>query len=176
MASALVAFLVLAICCHNIAEGYFPPAARLGTGAQAAPPLPAAAREFLEAHNQARAAVGVGPLKWSEQLANATSLLARFQRNNMNCQFANLTNHKYGANQLWSTGGAVTPRMAVDTWVREKNFYNYAANSCAPNHRCGVYTQVVWKNSSELGKIGLVRIFFNYNQPNEFCKSLRICC
>ncbi|EOX91243.1 hypothetical protein QUC31_003009 [Theobroma cacao] len=148
MAYALVAVLVLAIC-HDRAQGVVP-AASPGTTAPAVL-LPSAAREFLEAHNQARAAVGVGPLRWSEQLANATSRLARYQRNKMGCQFANLTDHKYGANQLWSGGAAVTPRMAVDTWVKEKNYYNYASNSCAPNHMCGVYTQVVWKNSSELG-------------------------
>lgn len=38
----------------------------------------AAAREFLEAHNEARAAVGVSP-----KLGNATSLVVRYQRNKM---------------------------------------------------------------------------------------------
>lgn len=116
-----------------------------------APVLPAAAREFLEAHNLARAAVGVAPLKWSEKLGNGTNRVVRFQRNKMGCQFANLTSSKYGANQLWGSGMAVTPRMAVDAWVSEKAFYNHADNSCAPNHRCGVYKQVVWRKSLELG-------------------------
>lgn len=44
--------------------------------------LPAAAREFLEEQNQARAAVGVAPLKWSEKLGNGTNRLVRYQRNN----------------------------------------------------------------------------------------------
>lgn len=113
--------------------------------------LPTAASEFLEAHNQARAAVGVGPLKWSEKLANASSRLVRYQRNKMGCQFANLINSSYGGNQLWASGMAVTPRMAVDHWVQEKIYYNHANNSCVPNHQCGVYTQVVWKKSLELG-------------------------
>lgn len=116
------------------------------------PPLTAAAREFLEAHNQARAAVGVEPLRWSEQVANVTSKLARYQRVKTGCQFANLTAGKYGANQLLARGSAaVTPRMAVEEWVKQKQFYNHADNSCAPNHRCGVYTQVVWRKSVELG-------------------------
>jgi len=110
----------------------------------AAPPLPTAAKEFLEGHNQAREAVGVGPLKWSEGLANATSRLVRYQRNNMGCQFANLSNSKYGGNQLWASGGqGVTPRVAVDAWVKEKEYYNHTDNSCLPNRTCGVYTQVV---------------------------------
>ncbi|MBA0677681.1 hypothetical protein Goari_019078 [Gossypium aridum] len=40
----------------------------MSPGSTAAPAvLPRAARENLEAHNQARAAVGVGPLKWNKQ-------------------------------------------------------------------------------------------------------------
>ncbi|XVF17796.1 hypothetical protein REPUB_Repub10bG0154800 [Reevesia pubescens] len=170
MAYALVVVLVLAIC-HNAAHGV----AAAAPPAAASPGITAAAREFLEAHNQARSAVGVGPLKWSEQLGNATSLLARYQRNKMGCQFANLTaDHKYGANQLWGSGAAVTPRMAVDTWVKEKDYYDYATNSCAPNHRCGVYTQVVWKNSSELGcaqatcKDQVILTICFYNPPGNF--------
>ncbi|KAB1669802.1 hypothetical protein ES319_1Z009100v1 [Gossypium barbadense] len=146
MAYALITILLLAIY-HHTAQSAAPPPATT------APPsmLPPAARDFLQAHNQARAAVGVAPLKWSQQLANASSLIARYQRNKMGCQFANLTNHKYGANQLWGSGAAVTPLMAVETWVKEKDYYDYGTNTCAPNHKCGVYTQVVWKNSSDLG-------------------------
>ncbi|ONH96691.1 hypothetical protein PRUPE_7G146300 [Prunus persica] len=110
------------------------------------------ATEYLKAHNQARAAVGVEPLKWSEFLANATSRLVRYQRDNKACNFANLTSgSKYGGNQLWASGQSVTPTMVVDTWLKEKDFYNHTGNSCVPNHSCGVYTQVVWKKSLELG-------------------------
>lgn len=113
--------------------------------------VPAAAKEFLEAHNEARASVGVQPLRWSEQMANTTGRLVRYQRDRMACQFANLTPGKYGANQLLARGEAVTPRMAVEEWVKQRQFYNHTGNTCAPNHRCGVYTQVVWKKSLELG-------------------------
>ncbi|KAL0377805.1 UNVERIFIED_CONTAM: STS14 protein [Sesamum radiatum] len=108
-------------------------------------------KDYLEAHNQARAEVGVGPLQWSQPLAKIASLLVRLQRDKHNCSFANLANSKYGGNQLWAGGFRVTPRAAVETWVAEKKFYNYQDNSCAPDHRCGVYTQVVWKQSVELG-------------------------
>lgn len=121
------------------------------TAAAAAAPLSSAAQEFLLAHNQARAAVGVGPLEWSEALANASSLLVRYQRNKMSCQFANLTNSRYGGNQFWASGGFETPRMVVDKWVEEKQYYNHDKNTCEPNHTCGVYTQVVWRKSLQLG-------------------------
>ncbi|XP_027362664.1 STS14 protein-like [Abrus precatorius] len=124
------------------------------TAPEPAPPPPtltAAAREFLEAHNEARGAVGVEPLKWSEKLANLTSLLVRYQRNKKGCEFANLTASKYGGNQLWAGMMAVTPSAAVEEWVKEKDFYIHANNTCVSKHECGVYTQVVWRNSTELG-------------------------
>ncbi|XP_062102307.1 STS14 protein [Humulus lupulus] len=122
-----------------------------GSAEAAEAPLSSAAKEYLQAHNQARAAVGVEPLEWSETLANASSRLVRYQRNKMSCQFANLTNSRYGANQFWAGGGTSTPRMAVDKWVEEKQYYNHANNTCAPNQTCGVYTQVVWRKSLRLG-------------------------
>ncbi|POO02629.1 Cysteine-rich secretory protein, allergen V5/Tpx-1-related [Trema orientale] len=124
----------------------------LGSSAEAGgAPLSSEAQEYLQAHNEARAAVGVGPLEWSEALANASGRLVRYQRNRMSCQFANLTNFRYGANQLWAGGGPETPRMAVEKWVEEKQYYSHADNTCAPNHTCGVYTQVVWRKSLQLG-------------------------
>ncbi|MBA0860548.1 hypothetical protein Goshw_018718 [Gossypium schwendimanii] len=176
MACLLFAVLVLAIS-HNMVQEV---AAAASPGSRAPSVLPSAARKFLAAHNQARAAVGVGPLKWSTQLVNAASLLARYQRNKMGCQFANLTDHKYGANQLWGSGAAVTPGMAVDTWVKEKSYYDYASNSCAPDHMCGVYKQVVWKNSSELGELidthphlrNLLRQIMDLLAPLRACKKL----
>ncbi|KAM1261925.1 hypothetical protein ACFX13_027822 [Malus domestica] len=97
--------------------------------------------------------VGVEPLKWIESPANATSRLVRYRKINQACNFAILTSgSKYGANQLWASGQSVSPTMVVDTWVKEKDFYNHSGNSCAKaQHRCGVYTQVVWRKSLKLG-------------------------
>ncbi|KAF3438853.1 hypothetical protein FNV43_RR17128 [Rhamnella rubrinervis] len=144
----------------------------------AATPSPsAAAREFVEAHNQARAAVGVDPLKWSETLANATSRVVRYQRNKMGCQFADLKGSKYGANQFWGGGATTwTPRMVVDEWVGSKKYYNYANNSCLPNQKCGTYTQVVWRKSTELGcaqatclkETATVLVICFYNPPGNY--------
>ncbi|KAJ9669919.1 hypothetical protein PVL29_026469 [Vitis rotundifolia] len=108
-------------------------------------------QEYLDAHNQARARVGVGPLQWSEQLAHETSLLVRYQRDNQGCEFANLKRGQYGANQLRVGRGIMSPRLVVESWVEQKKYYNHPANSCARNHTCGSYTQVVWRKSLELG-------------------------
>ncbi|CAI9110043.1 OLC1v1010005C1 [Oldenlandia corymbosa var. corymbosa] len=111
-----------------------------------------ASQEFVDAHNQARKDVGVGPLKWSETLAKSASLTVRYQRDNRNCSFADLSNSQYGGNQLRASGVAVPPRTAVGIWVSEKQYYDYGNNTCTQGRSsCGVYTQVVWKNSVELG-------------------------
>nr|GMC57095.1 STS14 protein [Ipomoea batatas]GMC67423.1 STS14 protein [Ipomoea batatas] len=137
---SLSVIIALAIC-HGCAQGAPPTAA--------APPP--SAQEFLEAHNQARAEVGVAPLTWSPTLATAASLEVRYQRDKKNCSIADTSSGKYGGNQMWAGGMAVPPRMAVENWVEEKSFYDYANNSCVSDHMCGSYTQVVWKKSLELG-------------------------
>lgn len=111
---------------------------------------PKAPNEFLAVHNRARAAVHVGLLKWKQKLAMEASRLVSYQRDRKSCQFADLSSTKYAANQ--GRGGYnMSPRQAVDMWVKEGQFYSHAKNSCAPGHHCGVYTQVVWNTTSELG-------------------------
>ncbi|XP_030551862.1 STS14 protein [Rhodamnia argentea] len=146
----LLAFLLLATL-HISAQP--PPTAPPPSPPSPAAQLPATAEEFLDAHNQARAEVGVAPLRWSPYLAAAASRQALYQRDRMSCNFANLTASKYGGNQLWAGGAgmATAPRAAVGVWVREKAYYDHVSNTCAAGHRCGVYTQVVWRNSSEVG-------------------------
>ncbi|KAL2504835.1 CAP superfamily protein [Abeliophyllum distichum] len=150
MAKVLLILIALSTC-YCSAQVVPPPPPPPTHTTPPATALPAAAQEYLDAHNQAREEVGVGPLKWNQQLAKTASLQVRYQRDRQNCSFANLINSNYGGNQLWASGLAVTPRAVVETWVAEKKFYSYAENSCAQDHRCGVYTQVVWKKSAELG-------------------------
>ncbi|KAF9621720.1 hypothetical protein IFM89_027418 [Coptis chinensis] len=80
-----------------------------------------------------------------------TSLLIRYQRDKKSCQFADMSSTKYGMNQLWASGIPVTPQAAVESWVEKKKYYNNVNNTCAPHHNCGVYKQVVWRNSTEVG-------------------------
>lgn len=141
MAQSVLLSLVLLAVCHGSVQAVRSMATK-PSPTPAAAALPAASQEFLDSHNEARAEVGVGPLRWSQALANLTSRLVRYQRDKMGCQFANLTDGKYGGNQLMASGQVVAPRAAVEEWVKEKGFYNHTDNSCNPNHQCGVYTQV----------------------------------
>ncbi|KAA8531782.1 hypothetical protein F0562_006501 [Nyssa sinensis] len=116
--------------------------------------LPNDAQEYLKAHNQARAKVGVSPLKWSYSLAKGASWLVRPQRNLNVCKFANITGTEYniyGTNQSLAGDSTMALSDIMDAWVDEKKYYNYTRNSCTPNHKCGVYKQVVWRKSLELG-------------------------
>ncbi|KAJ4827582.1 hypothetical protein Tsubulata_004811 [Turnera subulata] len=155
MAYALLPLLLLSIC-HCSVHGAPPPASapKGGPAGRFIPLLPpgSAAEQFLAAHNRARAAVGVGPLKWSEVLANATDRVVKYQKDKMGCKFADVSRSKYGSNQMWSGGEvAMSPWKVVNDWVKEKNYYNYEKNSCEADQRCGLYKQVVWNKSLELG-------------------------
>lgn len=152
----LVTLLVISASTVVISVAAVSPAAKMRPKetVPTSPPPPAifaAAKAFTDAHNKARAMVGVPPLAWSQTLEAAASRLVRYQRNHKNCEFASLNPGKYGANQLWAKDLAVTPSLAVESWVKEKPFYNYKSDTCAANHTCGVYKQVVWRNSTELG-------------------------
>ncbi|CAA6657665.1 unnamed protein product [Spirodela intermedia] len=52
---------------------------------------------------------------------------------------------------LLGSGKEWTAREAVQLWVDEKQFYNNTTNTCATGKVCGHYTQVVWRNSVNLG-------------------------
>ncbi|CAA6657664.1 unnamed protein product [Spirodela intermedia] len=107
-----------------------------------------APQDYLDVHNTARSAVGVGPIAW-----NAT--LAAYAQNYANqriadCQLVH-SGGPYGENLFWGSGKEWTAREAVQLWVDEKQYYNYTTNTCATGKVCGHYTQVVWRNSSNLG-------------------------
>ena len=101
---------------------------------------------ILKAHNDARAAVGKGlpNLKWNDNLANIAFTYSK------QCKFQH-SNNGYGEN-LWSgTSGYFTVADAVGGWVGEKKNYNGQAIGQGNFGSYGHYTQVVWKNTTEVG-------------------------
>lgn len=56
-----------------------------------------------------------------------------------------------GENLFVSTYPNVTPYDAVASWAAESKFYNYAKNTCATGKVCGHYTQVVWRDTRQVG-------------------------
>ena len=122
----------------------------LGTGAvdQAA---------MLSAHNRWRAEVGSPPLKWSDKLANIAQGWADHLEKDTCAMYH--SNNGYGENiyqaspLIWSGGRKdfqhKSPQEVTDTWGDEIKDYNYATNSCSGV--CGHYTQLVWKDTKEVG-------------------------
>lgn len=154
MQHAMLTLLALAICITTSTVANRPP--------PPPPPKaihhskPNATTEFLLAHNKARAAVKVPPLEWNKTLATDSSRIIRYQRNYKGCNFAHMAITKYGMNQMWEIGSGdipqQSPREAVESWVQKKKDYNYAKNTCAKHdHSCGVYKQVVWNKTTDVG-------------------------
>ena len=117
---------------------------------------------IVAAHNKWRAQVGVGKLSYSPALAESAQAWANNLKQNNHCQMRHSKPEgKYGENlywasaMLWSDGRRelmkLQPEKAVDNWGSEKLDYNYAANSCKPKKMCGHYTQMVWKDTTQVG-------------------------
>ncbi|KAL4180436.1 hypothetical protein AMTRI_Chr13g125290 [Amborella trichopoda] len=110
--------------------------------------------EFLEAHNGERDLFkdkGLKPLTWSQNLASDAGKFARFQRDKHGCGLVQSTAEKYGENQCWGSGRPMSPTEAVGSWIKEKAFYSFKNNTCQKEHECGVYTQLIWKSTAEVG-------------------------
>ncbi|KAJ1293743.1 hypothetical protein BS78_01G092300 [Paspalum vaginatum] len=110
----------------------------------------ATADEYLAPHNQARAAVGVAPLRWSAELASAAAKTVAQQQRQGGCAFADMGGSPYGANQGWASYRA-RPGEVVASWVEQGRYYSHANNTCAAGRQCGTYTQVVWRRTAEVG-------------------------
>ena len=126
-------------------------------------------QDFLDAHNAARAEVGVGPMTWSSTVAAYTHNYT--DQRIADCQMVHSVG-PYGENIAWGTS-SLTGTDAVNLWVSEKANYDYNSNSCVRG-TCGHYTQVVWRTSVRLG-CGRVQcnddtwfILCNYDPPGNY--------
>ncbi|CAN6450668.1 unnamed protein product [Victoria cruziana] len=113
-----------------------------GTDAQDSP------QDYVDAHNAARAEVGVGPISWDDTVAAYAQNYA--DQRIGDCSLIH-SGGPYGENLFWGSGRDFTAVDAVNSWVSEKSDYDYASNTCASGQVCGHYTQVVWRNSVRLG-------------------------
>ncbi|CAN6450667.1 unnamed protein product [Victoria cruziana] len=133
-----------------------------GTRAQNSP------QDFVDAHNAARAEVGVDPISWDDTVAAYAQNYADQRMGDCNLVHSQ---GPYGENLAGSTGSEFTAAEAVNMWVAEKSNYDYNSNSCASGTECLHYTQVVWRDSKNLGcarvecNNGGTFIICNYNPP-----------
>jgi pathogenesis-related protein 1 len=124
-----------------------PPARRADT-------KPAAATDpfadaFVAAHNQHRANVSpaaspaLPPVTWSNELAAQARTWAE------RCEF-NHSKTDLGENLSARTDMA-DPEAIVAAWAAEGEAFDYKRNRCASGEVCGHYTQVVWRDSTQIG-------------------------
>jgi pathogenesis-related protein 1 len=105
--------------------------------------------KILERHNFWRAEVGVGPLEWSEEMAEVAEKWAKELRKD-DCGFYH-SDYGFGENLWKGTTGYYTVEDAIDSWASEKADYNYQNNKCRRGKVCGHYTQIVWATTQKVG-------------------------
>ena len=125
-------------------------------------------QDYVDAHNAARAQVGVQPIAWNETVAAYARRYAS-SRVAARCSMEN-SGGPYGENLAKVYGTSVSGSDAVEFWVTEKPNYDYNSNSCVGGE-CLHYTQIVWGDSLYLGcasvhcKNGWWFITCNYHPP-----------
>ncbi|XP_044472665.1 pathogenesis-related protein 1A-like [Mangifera indica] len=127
--------------------------------------------EFLAAHNKIRQSMGEPCLTWDETLAKfahhwAETLAAE-------CTMVHST-VSYGENLFWGAQDHWTPAEAVQSWIKESDFFDNTTNHCKEGQMCEHYTQVIWKKT---GKVGCARkkchrggliVVCNYDPPGNY--------
>ncbi|KAJ6643135.1 Golgi-associated plant pathogenesis-related protein 1 [Pseudolycoriella hygida] len=109
--------------------------------------------DCLNAHNEYRRRHGVGPLKLNPTLNDFAQNWANTIASKRQMQHS--SERKYGENIYWSCGKSVDGKAPVDSWYDEIKLYNYKNASFSSG--TGHFTQVVWKNTTDLG-VGVARI------------------
>ncbi|GBG62725.1 hypothetical protein CBR_g31742 [Chara braunii] len=131
--------------------------------------------QWLDPHNGARSHVGVAGLTWSNTVASSAESWARTLAET--CEMYHASDSGYGENlyMAWSSGPIdITPTEVVQSWGGERVDYDYETNTCRADRQCGHYTQMVWRNTKEVGcaitSCTLVRDGETYNAQIAVCR------
>jgi len=121
---------------------------------------------MLAAHNVYRRQIGNPPLVWSNRLAALAQSWANYLI--QTGFYKHRPGGQYGENLFEVVGPSVSDKGIVDAWAAERSAYHHGQNSCST--RCGHYTQIIWRDTREVGcgvaekgrrKIGVC----NYDPP-----------
>lgn len=129
------------------------------------------AREFLSAHNKVRMNVTHPLLNWDRKLARYARRWG--MKRVADCKMIH-SYGPYGENLFWGALDHWTPTEAVESWSKEKQFYNPQNNACSEGEMCGHYTQIIWKDSIKLGctrvkcQTGGVLMICEYDPPGNY--------
>lgn len=139
--------------------------------------LQAGAQEALDFHNKVRADVESPPLQWSEDLAGYAQAWA--DKLAVNCDFEHRPSsgawgQKHGENIFWGDGEKYTVLDASESWYSEIEDYKYGPLTNNNWYKTGHYTQMVWKNTTQVGlgiavcKSGATLIVANYSPAGNY--------
>ncbi|KAK7400431.1 hypothetical protein VNO78_11637 [Psophocarpus tetragonolobus] len=103
-------------------------------------------KHFLDAHNKARAGIGLKPLTWNSTLAAYAEKYAKSRMGDCKLEHSQ---GPFGEN-LAEGYGEFSCEEAVKMWLSEKLNYDHKENKCV-NDECLHYTQIIWKNTLHLG-------------------------
>jgi len=113
------------------------------------------ADQLLVAHNRYRAEVGVPPLVWSDTLANHAQDWADHLASTGGNTLQHSQNTGQGENLWLGTSGYYSHTDMVDSWGSEKQYFTAGifpeVSSTGSWRDVGHYTQIVWKNTTEVG-------------------------
>jgi uncharacterized protein YkwD len=114
---------------------------------QAGPKPSPIERQMLAAHNAVRGRLRLKPLEWSDDLESVARVWAEVLLREH--RFEHRPNNRFGENLFAIEGGRTTPSRVVASWASEVFDYDYESNGC---HRvCGHYTQIVWRDTRQVG-------------------------
>lgn len=131
------------------------------------------ARKVLDHHNLIRKEVGVDKLVWNTDLAafaqEWADQLAKDGCTMKHRKQPKVNDEPVGENLFWgSSSEAYGPLDASLSWYSEKKIYQYGKFGHGNWHAIGHYTQMVWKNTKQVGvgvavcKNGGILVVANY--------------
>lgn len=136
---------------------------------------PADAKEIVEHHNKARKEFNIAPLKWSATLAAYAQAWADSLVADGACNFKHRQNGDYGENiYMASSSASFKPVTASLAWYAEKERYTYSKIGEPGSAKAMHYTQMIWKNTTEVGvgmavcNNGNVVVVANYNPSGNY--------
>jgi len=103
---------------------------------------------ILDIHNHERSAVSVPPLVWSDSLAAGAKTWAELLATTGEFDH-DFNRGNVGENIAGFFKGVSAPGEGQSKWVDEK--MNWNDGMCASGKVCGHYTQMVWRDTKEVG-------------------------
>ena len=125
---------------------------QVGQDTPSAPPGGGMAQEILNAHNSYRSQVGVPPLTWSNTLASHAQDWAKYLSDNLLFQHSNVNGE--GENLWIGASRSKSFTQMIQTFGNEKQFYHGEVITQSNYKTFGHYTQMVWRNTTQVGCAG----------------------